>query len=176
MVQVFRCKICGEAFVANSKSTHCPFCGAPIKFLVDAKEYVEPKIPELSEISRKNLEFSFDLEVKASQIYQCMRKKSKDEFIIGMMKTLAKVELEHAEVIGKLIGKSMSCEIPFKEELCTADKAESLNKTVELETGAIGHYKKFLSEATEQRVKDVFEALIAVETDHLNLTEKELKK
>ncbi len=93
MVQVFRCKICGEAFVANSKSTHCAFCGAPVKFLVDAKEYVEPEVPELSEISKKNLEFSFDLEVNAFKIYHCMRKKSKDEFIIGMMKTLSKVVL-----------------------------------------------------------------------------------
>jgi rubrerythrin len=174
MVQVFRCKICGEAFVANTKSTHCPFCGAPVKFLIDAKEYVEPEVPELTEISRKNLEFSFDLEVNAAQIYHCMRKKSKDEFIIGMMKTLSKVELEHAELIGKPIGKDMSCKIPLKEELCTADRKESLEKTKELETGAVEHYKKFLEEATEQRVKDIFEALIAVEQDHLDLSNANL--
>lgn len=175
MVQVFRCKICGEAFVANSKSTHCPFCGAPVKFLVDAKEYVEPKIPELSELSRKNLEFSFDLEVKASRIYHCMRKKSKDEFIVGMMKTLAKVELEHAEVIGKLIGKSISCEIPLNKDLCTEDRAESLEKTKKLETDAVGFYKKFMAEAVEPRVKEVFEALASVEQDHLDITEVNLK-
>ncbi len=174
MVQVFRCKICGEAYVGNSKPTHCPFCGAPVKWLIDAKEYKEPKVPELTEISRKNLEFSYNLEINASKIYQCMRKKSKDEFIIGMMKALSKVELEHAELIGKLIGKGPSCKIPFEEGLCTEDREESLNKTKELETDAIAHYKKFLEEATEQRVKDIFEALIDVEQDHLNLTEKEL--
>ncbi len=174
MVQVFRCKICGEAFVANHKSTHCPFCGAPVKFLVDAKEYKEPEVPELSEISKKNLEFAFDLEVKASQIYHCMRKKSKDEFIIGMMKTLSKVELEHAELIGKLIGRDAGCEIPLKEELCTADRKESLEKTKQLETDAIAHYEKFLEQATESRVKEIFEALIAVEQDHLNLSKGNL--
>ncbi len=174
MVQVFRCKICGEAFVANHKSTHCPFCGAPVKFIVDAKEYQEPEVSELTEISKKNLEFSFDLEINAAQIYHCMRKKSKDEFIIGMMKTLSKVELEHAEVIGKLIGKDVSCKIPLKEDLCTADRKESLEKTKELETGAVEHYKKFLAEATEQRVKDIFEALLHAEQDHVKITEENL--
>lgn len=174
MVQVFRCKICGEAFVANSKSTHCPFCGAPVKFLVSAKEYVEPKIPVLSEISRKNIDFSFDLEIKASRIYQCMRKKSKDEFIVGMMKALSKVELEHAEVLGKLIGKSVDCNIPLDKDLCTEDRAESLKKTKKLETDAVGFYKKFMAEAVEPRVKEIFEALASVEQDHLNLTNENL--
>ena len=54
MTDLFRCKICGEAFVANSKSTHCPFCGAHVKFLVNAKEYKEPEIPELTDISKQN--------------------------------------------------------------------------------------------------------------------------
>ena len=175
MVQVFRCKICGEAYVGNSKPTHCPFCGAHVKWLVDAKEYKEPKIPELTEVSKKNLEFSYDLEVNAAKIYHCMRKKTKDEFIRGMFKALSKVELEHAELIGKLLGKDPGCEIPLKKDLCTENREESLKKTAELETDAIAHYKNFLKEATEERVKEIFEALIEVEQDHLDLTEKELK-
>ena len=175
MVQVYRCKICGEAYVGNSKPTHCPFCGAQAKWLIDAKEYEEPEVPELTEVSRKNLEFTYDLEVNAAKIYHCMRKKTKDEFIRGMFKALSKVELEHAEVVGKLLGKDPGCEIPFKKDLCTEDREESLKKTEELETNAIAHYKNFLEEATEERVKEIFEALIQVEQDHLNLTEKELK-
>jgi len=175
MPQVFRCKICGEAYVGNHKPTHCPYCGAPVKWIVDAKEYKEPEVPELTEISKKNLEFTYDLEVNAAKIYHCMRKRSKDEFIVGMMKALSKVELEHAEIVGKLIGKDPGCAIPFEEKLCTEDREESLKKTAELETNAIAHYKKFFEEATEQRIKDIFEALIAVEQDHLDLTEKELK-
>ena len=53
-------------------------------------------------------------------------------------------------------------------------KQRSLKKTAELEANAIANYKNFLEEATEQRVKDIFEALIDVEQDHLDLTEKEL--
>lgn len=175
MPQVFRCKICGEAYVGNHKPTHCPFCGAGVEWIVGAKDYIEPGKPELSAVSRKNLEFTYNLEVNAAKIYHCMRKKTKDEFIKGMMKALSKVELEHAEVVGKILGKDPGCEIPFEEKLCTDDREESLEKTAELETGAIAHYKKFLEEAVEPRVQDIFKALIQVEQDHLDLTEKELK-
>ncbi|MBW2968738.1 ferritin, partial [Candidatus Woesearchaeota archaeon] len=44
----------------------------------------------------------------------------------------------------------------------------------ELETGAIEHYKKFLEQAVEPRVKEIFEALIAVEQDHLDLSKENL--
>ena len=76
--------------------------------------------------------------------------------------------MEHAELAGKLINKDPGCEILFNEELCTEDRKESLGKTKILETKAINNYKKFLHEATEPRVKDVFQALIEIEQDHLN--------
>ncbi|MFN2366697.1 MAG: ferritin family protein, partial [Desulfurivibrionaceae bacterium] len=167
MVKVFRCTICGEASLAEKKSTHCPFCGAHHQWLVDAHDYIEPETPELTAISRKNLEFTYDLEIKASKIYQCIRKKTGDQFILAMFKAIAKVELEHAELVGKLIGKGPDCEIPFVDRLCTEDRDESLHKTEGLENDAIKHYKKFLGEATESRVRDIFQALIEVENDHL---------
>ena len=174
MTQLFRCKICGEAYVGEEKPSNCPYCGAHRKWLVAAKDYVVPKIPELTKISRKNLEFTFDLEVKASQIYHCIRKKTKDEFILGMFKSISKVELEHAELVGKLLGKDPGGEIPLKENLCTDDRKDSLEKTKVLETHAIEHYKKFLAEATEPRVQEIFQALIEVEQDHLDLVNANL--
>jgi len=171
---VYRCKICGEAPFMDSKPSHCPFCGAHSRWLIDAQDYVEPKVPELTAISRKNLQFTYDLEVKASEIYHCIRKKTSDEFILGMFKAISKVELEHAELVGRLIGRDPSCEIPYKEALCTEDRQDSLNRTRDLETAAIDHYHKFLKEATEPRVKDIFQALIEVENDHLELVKKHL--
>jgi rubrerythrin len=174
MVKVFRCRICGEASVTERKPTHCPYCGAHEKWLVDAKEYIEPELPELTEISRKNLEFTFDLEVNAAKIYHCIRKKTKDEFVLAMFKAISKVEFEHAELVGKLIGKDPGEGIPFVGELCTDDRAESLHKTEVLEDNAIQHYKKFLEEATEPRVRDIFQALIDVESDHLELVKRNM--
>lgn len=169
MVTIFRCNICGEACLAECKPSHCPFCGTHEQWLVDSRDFVEPALPELTEISRKNLEFTYNLEIKASQIYHCIRKKTKDEFILGMFKAISKVELEHAELVGKLIAKDPSCEIPFEDKLCTEDRNDFLEKSKVLETNAIVHYKKFLKQATEPRVKEIFQALIEVEQDHLEL-------
>lgn len=174
MTNVFRCTICGEAYVGEAKPTHCPYCGAHQQWLTTAEEYVEPEMPELTEISRKNLEFTYDLEVKASQIYHCIRKKTHDEFILGMFKAISKVELEHAELVGKLLDKDPGCEIPMQKKLCTDDRKDSLEKTKILETNAIEHYKKFLAEAMEPRVQQIFQALIEVEHDHLDLVNAHL--
>jgi rubrerythrin len=174
MTNIYRCNICGEAYVGELKPSHCPFCGAHVHWLIDAKEYVEPEAPILTEISRKNLEFTYNLEVNAAQIYHCIRKKTKDEFILGMFKAISKVELEHAELVGKLIDKDPGCEIPFKKELCTEDRKKSLAKTKNLETNAINFYKKFLHEATEPRVKNIFQALVEIEQDHLDLVNANL--
>jgi rubrerythrin len=174
MTNLYRCNICGEAYVGELKPSHCPFCGAHSHWLIDAKDYVEPQLPNLTEISRKNLEFTYNLEVNASQIYHCIRKKTKDEFVLGMFKAISKVELEHAELVGKLINKDPGCEIPFKEELCTEDRKESLGKTKILETKAINNYKNFLNDATEPRVKDIFQALIEIEQDHLDMVNTNL--
>lgn len=174
MAAIYRCTICGEAHIMASKPTHCPFCGAHDRWLVLAKDYVEPKRPELTERSRKNLEFTYDLEIRASRIYHCIRKKTSDEFILGMFKTISKVELEHAELVGKLIGRDPGCEIDLREDLCSGDRRDSLEKTRLLEEDAIGHYSRFLEEASEGRVKDIFAALIEVEKDHLALVKENL--
>lgn len=173
-MKIFRCRICGEAYLLGRIPSHCPVCGAHERWLVTASSYVEPEIPELTETSRKNLEFTYDLEINASRIYHCIRKKTRDEFILGMFKAIAKVELEHAELVGKLIGKDPGCDIPFADELCTEDRDESLNKTKLLEANAITHYTRFLKEATEPRVIDIFKALIEIESDHLALVKENL--
>ncbi len=137
-------------------------------------DYVEPQVPELTEISRRNLQFTYDLEVRASEIYHCIREKTSDAFILAMFKAISKVEREHAEVVGKLIGRDPGCETHFQGKLCTADRHESLSKTEMLEKTAIEHYEKFLGEATEARVQDIFQALIEVENDHLALVKENL--
>ena len=108
------------------------------------------------------------------QIYHCIRKKTKDEFILGMFKAISKIELKHAEFVDKLINKDPGYGIHYNEELCTEDRKESLGKTKILETEAINNYKKFLDEATEPRVKDIFQALIEIEQDNLDIVNANL--
>lgn len=155
--------------------SHCPFCGAHKKWLVVMEDYVEPERPKLTEISEKNLIFTYELEMRAAQTYHCIRKKTHDEFTLGMFKALSKVELEHAELVGKLIGRDPGREIPFVETLCTDSIEDALHKTKTLESAAIEHYSRFLHEADEARVKAVFQALLEAEHDHLTLVKARLQ-
>jgi hypothetical protein len=41
MTNIYRCNICGEAYIGKLKPSHCPFRGAHVHWLIDAKEYVE---------------------------------------------------------------------------------------------------------------------------------------
>ena len=46
------------------------------------------------------------------------------------------------------------------DDLCTDDRTDSLDRTKVLEETAIRHYTTFLQEATEPRVKIIFQALL----------------
>lgn len=174
-ITLYRCRICGEAHIMDFHSSHCPFCGAHKKWLVNMEDYVEPERPELTAISRKNLIFTYELEMKAAQTYHCIRKKTHDEFTLGMFKALSKVELEHAELVGKLINRDPGHEIAFVEALCNDNREDALYKTKALESAAIEHYARFLHEAVEPEVKSVFQALLEAEHDHLTLVKARLQ-
>jgi rubrerythrin len=174
MATIFRCRICGEAHLVNFRPSHCPFCGAHEIWLVEAQDYREIEPFALTETSRKNLMFTYELEVRAARIYQCISRKTDDRFMQGMFKAIAKVELEHAELVGRLVGRDPGCDIPYLENLCSRDRADSLQTTRTLEAAAIDHYTEFLQAAVEPRVQSVFQALLEAENDHLALVTAKL--
>jgi len=172
-MQTYICQICGDAYLGEGKPTECPFCGAPDNFIKLAKEarpIVNDKI-EISEISRKNLEATYDLEVKASAIYTCMAGKAKTYEVKAMFKRLAKIELEHAVIATKLLGKPAPV-VALQE--CADEDVENFKETVKLEKHATEVYAKFLKEATETNIRILFNALNQVEADHIKLMENYL--
>ena len=70
-MNVFKCKICGDPYVGNTKPSNCPFCGAPAKFIILAENWVEPEASELSETSKNLLEKSLEMEIDNAQFYLC---------------------------------------------------------------------------------------------------------
>lgn len=172
-MQTYICQICGDAYVGEGKPTECPFCGAPDNFIKPAKEarpIVNEKI-EISEISRKNLEATYDLEIKASAIYTCMAGKAKTYEVKAMFKRLAKVELEHAVIATKLLGNPAPVVAP---QACADEDAENFQETVKLEKHATEVYARFLKEAAETNIRILFNALNQVEADHIKLMENYL--
>jgi len=173
MVNVFRCIICGEAYIGDEKPKQCPYCGAHEKYIILAKDWVEPVVGKLNEIDKKNVEKALQLEIDNTQFYFCASKNVKDVEGQAMFKRLGKVEREHADVWCKIL------EIPLPEikaaETCPEDYQDELKESHMREERAINFYKKASNEAKNNRVKQVFEAVVEVEEDHLALSEERMR-
>lgn len=172
MLKVFRCWICGETYLGEEKPTDCPYCGADKEFLKPGEEYELPEV-ELTETSKKNLEEALELEVDNATFYYCAYNRAEDTKTTGMFKRLAKVEAEHAEAICLFLDKEEP-EINKKSEDCSYHLPDNIEDAHRREGRAIEHYKKFAEEAEEDRVEEFFEALVEIESDHLELHEHEL--
>lgn len=167
-MQVYICQICGDAYLGEEKPKNCPFCGARENFLKIGKE-ANPIInqeTEIGEVSKNNLLKTLDLEIHANAIYLCMAGKAKTYEIKAMFKRLAKVELEHANIVCKFLKISLP---EIKTESCSDEDVANFRKTIELEENASSLYTKFAQEATEQNIKIFFTALNQAEQDHINL-------
>lgn len=174
-MKTFICQICADAYVGEERPKNCPFCGARENFIklgFEARPIVNEKT-DLSEQSVKNLKATYDLEVRASALYTCMAGKAKTYEVKAMYKRLAKVELEHATIVTKILQSNRP---EVGEEVCFEEDQENFKKTVSLEENATGLYKKFAEEATEQPIKIIFTALAQAEEDHIELIKKYLKQ
>jgi rubrerythrin len=166
--------ICGEVYLENEKPSSCPFCGAHKRFLVLGKNWKDTNDVELTDISKKNLVLTLDLEISNSKFYKCVSKKTKGMELQGIFKGLSKVEAEHADTVSKILkvpkprlGESL---------VCSDSDMENIVETYKRENRAVTLYKKFLREATEPRVKQLFKALIEIENDHLSLSKQKMRE
>lgn len=173
-MKTFICEICGDAYVGVEKPKNCPFCGARENYIkpgAEANPIVNREI-DLSEQAVKNLKATYDLEVRASATYACMAGKAKTYEIKAMYKRLAKVELEHAVIVTKLLKIDRPA---VGTEVCGDEDLENFKKTIELEENAANLYEKFTREAEEKNIKILFTALSQAEADHIELMKNYLK-
>ncbi|MCK5449874.1 ferritin [Candidatus Pacearchaeota archaeon] len=173
MGELYVCKICGEPYLGGDAPDDCPFCGAPKNFIKSADEFNELWKTELSELEKKNMEETLDLEINATAYYLDVSKNNeKYSKQNRLFKQLARVEKEHAEIAVKFLG----IELPeIKGESSKGSIEEDLKKTKELEQGAIEKYNGFLKNATSVNVKIFYTALIHAEEGHQDVAESELE-
>lgn len=169
-VRVFRCRICGDPYIGEGPPTRCPFCGALTNYFVPAEEWNPNEFEvELSEIARADLEAALKLELDNTAFYTCAMnaaQRANDHYGLAKFKALMKVEREHASAISKFLKISK----PDLETVpCSEDFKENTQEGWEREDRAIKAYTKFRDEATEERLKEFFGALVEIETDHLDL-------
>ncbi|MFW9876625.1 MAG: ferritin family protein [Candidatus Thorarchaeota archaeon] len=174
-VKVYICKICGEAYIGEGPPSRCPFCGALEKYFVESTEYDDTGAwdVELNEKDKTNAEKALEVEISNKIFYKCASKKTPELDGQKLFKILAKVESEHASVWKKIL-KLDKVEFP-KYDKCAAEYKPNLEESHSREDGAIKFYAQAAGVAKNSRVKEIFEAFVEVETDHLHLSEVRLK-
>lgn len=173
-MKTFICQICGDAYLGEEKPKNCPFCGARENFIKVEKE-TNPIINQennIGEVSKGNLLKTLELEIHANAIYLCMAGKTQTYEIEALYKRLAKVELEHANIVCKLLKIEMT---EINPESCSDEDIANFQKTIELEENASNLYARFAKEADETNIKIFFTALKQAEMDHINLINNYIK-
>lgn len=151
---------------------NCPFCGAKASFIKEAKDAKVSFDVELTAKDRANVEHALDVEVSNATFYFCAAGKTDDPEGKLLFKALGKVEAEHASIWKKILKLDAT---PKGNDVCHTDNKENLEDSHARETRAIGFYSKAAAEADNARIKQIFKALVDVETDHLKLSEERLK-
>jgi rubrerythrin len=126
----------------------------------------------LSDKDRANAEYALKVEVSNASFYTCAADKTDDAEGKLLFKALAKIEAEHAAIWKKILKLPAA---PAGNETCFAENPKNLQESHDRETRAIAFYRKAAEEADDARVKEIFQALVEVETDHLYLSEERLR-
>ncbi len=171
MVKLWRCEICGDPYIGDSAPDNCPFCGAKKKYIKEFKDAVVNFDVELNEKDKANAEHALQVEVSNAAFYFCAAKKTETLEAKKLFKALAKVEKEHASVWKKILKLDKA---PDADDTCAAEDKDNLEDSHARETRAIEFYKAARDKAENERVKQIFAALVEVEEDHLGLSEERL--
>lgn len=171
MVKLWRCEICGDPYVGEEPPANCPFCGAHKKDIKEAKLANVNFDVELNEKDKANAEHALQVEVSNANFYFCAAKKTDDEEGKLLFKALGKIEAEHASIWKKILKVDT---LPKSDDECHESNKENLEDSHARETRAIEFYGKAAEESENPRLKQIFEALVEIETDHLQLSEQRL--
>ena len=171
MINLWRCEICGDPYIGEEAPANCPFCGAKKKYFAEAKDAKVNYDLKLNEKELANAKHALEVEISNSAFYFCAAGKTDDAESKLLFKALGKVEAEHASIWKKILKLD---KVPHGNEPCHVPSRENLEESHARETKAIGFYSTAAKESTDARLKQIFEALVEVETDHLNLSEQRL--
>lgn len=172
MVKLWRCVICGDPYIGENPPANCPFCGAHERFIQQAKQAAVTFEVPLTDKDRANAEHALQVEVSNATFYFCAAGKTDDPEGRLLFKALGKIETEHAAIWRKILRHP---NVPEGNESCHAENVKNLNESHERETRAIAFYKKAAMESDHERLRQIFGALVEIETDHLHLSEERLK-
>ncbi|WP_346928819.1 ferritin family protein [Clostridium sp.] len=180
-----KCKICGmnineKNYDFNSFAflninsidniVYCPFCGVSSIYLSNSDKVIEVDSKNLDENTLKILDHAVKLEIFNGEFYKEAAKTAKSEKISKAFQALSKIEIFHSKVHMGLGGFTKTPTLS-KINYDKYDSDEALLKLAkEREEHAVYYYERYKNEVCDENVKKVFEALIEVEKDHIDLT------
>lgn len=168
-MKLYRCRICGETYLGSEAPSHCPFCGAHREYFVDARDYPAGLFDvELTETERADLETSVETELSNTRFYLAMAAHHDNDALSSAYKRLAKVEAEHCSLFCKLLKVTKPANLLEPGE-ASDDWIENIDESLYREQKASALYAEFSGRATSPRVQEIFEAVSAVERDHIEL-------
>jgi rubrerythrin len=174
-MKVFRCRICGDPYLGEDTPSNCPFCGAPSKYIALASFWEEPIVFNMSEKSRGNLLGALQLEVDNIRFYKCAAEMTDNREGKQMFRALSKIESEHASLISNILNIERPT-VTLDKIACYPSYQENLRDAQAREEKAIKEYSKYFQESKEPRIKEIFQALVQIESDHLELALDRIKK
>ncbi|MDD5731744.1 MAG: ferritin family protein [Patescibacteria group bacterium] len=159
----FRCTICGELFLGSKLPSHCPFCGVKAKYILNSEEVNGAEIfmiKNISDESRKSLIVALNKETSNASFYKCASDNGEKEEIRILFNRLAKIEREHANIIGKFLDLDA---VEFTDQECSHYDSKNLEQALESTKEIVKFYKKASIEAREVKISNLFKALGEVE-------------
>lgn len=168
-MKLLRCRICGETYLGTKAPTRCPFCGAADQHLVApdlysaAENHVAP-----TEVERADLDTAIALERSNARFYTAMSRMGGDESLASAYKRLSSIEAEHCSVLCKLAGEMKPNDLR-EPEGDPRSWEQAIAESAARERRAADFYAAAASRTTTPRIREVFDAVSAVEIDHLEI-------
>ncbi len=179
------CVICGmdineknynfnkEAFInSNSKDNiiFCPFCGAPMEYLIENGEEIEYDRSKLQQNHLKIIDHAVKLEIFNGDFYKKASASASDETIKKMFEALSRVEYMHSKIHKKICGLK---ETPILREM-DYSKYDSDEILLEMaskrEKHAVEYYERYSKDISDENIREIFKVLSGVEQEHIELT------
>ncbi len=168
-MKLYRCRICGDTYLGAERPSHCPFCGAELDYIVESRDYpADINDVQLTEREKADLEASVEVELSNTRFYLAAAKNPGNDALTSYFKRLAKVEAEHCELFCKLLRVDKPADLMEPGE-STGSFGSDLEDSLQREDKARNLYREFHGRATNERVKEVFEAVGRVEETHIEL-------
>lgn len=151
---------------------YCPFCGAKQIYLSDQNKMYSVNNENLDENILKIIDHAVKLEIFNGDYYKKAALISQNEQIKLMFNAISNIEYMHSRIHQKLGGFTKT---PILVNM-NYDKLKSDEQLLEMackrEKHAVNFYKIHISQLKDPVLINVFMALLDVEKDHIELTDR----